>query len=115
MLEGGIFRRKGRRSRRPGFRREPAVLFYPRYAAETFRKALGYWRGFRREKSVIRRVLADPARFEYTDMSLQLAMAADFETFGLCRETMGGAAAVARKLSHESMVETSRAARLAVD
>jgi radical SAM superfamily enzyme YgiQ (UPF0313 family) len=111
VLEGGIFRRKRRRSRRPGFQREPAIFFYPRYLAETAVKALRYWRGFRKEKSVIRRVLADPARLDYTDISLQPPVAADFETFGLFQETMGGGEAVAKKIRQDNMVETVRAAR----
>jgi radical SAM superfamily enzyme YgiQ (UPF0313 family) len=111
VLEGGIFRRKRRRSRRPGFRQEPAIFFYPRYLAETAVKALRYWRGFRKEKSVIRRVLADPARLDYTDISLQPPVAADFETFGLFQETMGGGEAVAKKIRQDNMVETVRAAR----
>ena len=33
-LEGGILRRKRRRSRRPGLPIEPAILFYPKFALE---------------------------------------------------------------------------------
>jgi radical SAM superfamily enzyme YgiQ (UPF0313 family) len=111
VLEGGIFRRKRRISRRPGLPRVPAILFYPRYAAETAVKAFRYWRGFRREKAVIARILADPKRYDYTDLSLQPATAADFESFDLFQETSGGTAAVAKKIRQESIVEASRKAR----
>ncbi len=59
-LEGGVVRRKRRRSRRPTLPLEPALLFYPKFAIETARKLLSYWRGFRREKALLKRVLADP-------------------------------------------------------
>jgi hypothetical protein len=111
VLEGGIFRRKRRRSRRASFRREPAILFYPRYAAETVVKAFRYWRGFRKQAAVIKRVLADPNRYEYTDLSLQPPSADEFETLGLFQETTGGIAAVAKKLKQDSMLEGVRLAR----
>ncbi|MEA3060327.1 MAG: hypothetical protein QOJ94_108, partial [Sphingomonadales bacterium] len=111
VLEGGIFRRKRRLSRRPGLPREPAILFYPRYAAETAVKAFRYWRGFRREKTVINRVLADPNRYDYTDLSLQPPTADEFETLGLFQQTGGGAAAVAKQRAQEARVEGVRLAR----
>ncbi|MEA3003124.1 MAG: hypothetical protein QOH81_1912 [Sphingomonadales bacterium] len=111
VLEGGIFRRKRRRSRRPCLRREPALLFYPRYALESVVKAFRYWRGFRKQAAVIRRVLADPARYDYTDLSLQPPAAEDFETLDLFQETTGGVAAVAKKLKQDSMLEGVRLAR----
>ena len=39
-LEGGVVRRKRRKSRRPTMKREPALLFYPKFAFESLRKAL---------------------------------------------------------------------------
>jgi len=38
-LEGGVVRRKRRKSRRPGLKREPPLLFYPRFAIESAGKA----------------------------------------------------------------------------
>jgi radical SAM superfamily enzyme YgiQ (UPF0313 family) len=111
VLEGGIFRRKRRRSRRPGFKREPAILFYPRYVAETAVKACRYLNGFRKERAMIKRVLADPKRYDYTDLSLQPPSAEEFETLGLFQETTGGTAAVAKKLRQDAMVDAARLAR----
>ncbi|HEY0411613.1 MAG TPA: B12-binding domain-containing radical SAM protein [Allosphingosinicella sp.] len=110
VLEGGIFRRKRRRSRRPGFKREPAILFYPRYVMETAVKAFRYWRGFRKQAAVIKRVLADPARYDYTDLSLQPVTPEEFDTLGLFQETSGGAEAVAKQLRQDTLLEGVRLA-----
>jgi tRNA A37 methylthiotransferase MiaB len=109
-LEGGILRRKRRRARRPSFRREPALTFYVRYLAESAVKIVRYWRGYRREKALIRRILADPARWDYTDVSLQPPSAGEFETLGLFQETDGGAEAVAKKLKQDVLLAEVRLA-----
>ena len=49
-LEGGVARRKRRRSRRPGLKREPAIVFYPNLALEMMRKAFSYWSGYQKAK-----------------------------------------------------------------
>ncbi|HYD25426.1 MAG TPA: radical SAM protein [Croceibacterium sp.] len=108
VLEGGILRRKRRRSRRPELRREPALLFYPRYAAETAAKVARYLLGYGRQAWVIRRILADPARYDYTDLSLQPPSAEEFDTLGLYRETDGGSAAVAKQARQAAIVEGAR-------
>ena len=59
-LEGGVVRRKRRKSRRPTLPIEPAWLFYPKFAFESARKAWRYWRGFRREKALLKRIVDDP-------------------------------------------------------
>ena len=111
VLEGGILRRKRRRSRRLRFRREPAILFYPRHIAGTAAKVLRYLAGYARQRAVIRRVLADPKRFEYTDVSLQPPTEEEYETLGLFQETTGGAAAVEKKLKQDLLIEGSRTVR----
>jgi radical SAM superfamily enzyme YgiQ (UPF0313 family) len=110
-LEGGIVRRKRRRARRPCFRREPALTFYPRYAIDTAVKLFRYAREYRKEKALIERILADPARWDYTDLSLQPPSPGEFETLGLFQETGGGAEAVARQMRQDRLVRTARAAR----
>jgi tRNA A37 methylthiotransferase MiaB len=109
-LEGGIIRRKRRRSRRPGLRLEPALLFYPRFAAETVVKIFRYWSGFRRQKALIRRILADPNRLAYTDLALQAPTEEEFETLGLFQDTTGGAQAVAKKHADDTRLEAVRLA-----
>jgi hypothetical protein len=73
-------------------------------------KAFRYWRGFRKQAAVIKRVLADPKRYDYTDLALQPPSAEEFETLGLFQETTGGTAAVAKKLRQDSLLEGVRLA-----
>jgi radical SAM superfamily enzyme YgiQ (UPF0313 family) len=110
-LEGGILRRKRRRARRATFRREPALTFYPRHAIVSVAKILRYVRGYLRAKGLIGRILADPARYHYTDVSLQPPSPDEFETLGLFQETTGGAAAVAKKIRQDVVIEEARAVR----
>jgi radical SAM superfamily enzyme YgiQ (UPF0313 family) len=108
-LEGGIVRRKRRRARRPSFRREPALTFYPRHLAGSVAKIFRYVREYRKEKALIERILADPERYDYTDIALQPPTAGEFESLGLFQDTDGGTAAVAKKLRQDSMIELARA------
>ncbi len=66
-LQGGYFRRKVRRSRRPTLPRENAFLFYPRRLWEfvsTYTRVLAF---VLRVNRIRKRVMADPARGDYTD------------------------------------------------
>ena len=109
-LEGGVIRRKRRRSRRPSFRREPALLFYPRFAAETVRKLASYWWGYRREKALLKRILNDPKRYDYEDLATRPLMANELESLDLFHETAGGEAAVAKARRQEAMLDAVRTA-----
>ena len=112
-LEGGIFRRKRRRARRPSFPQVPALLFYPQHVAQSAWKVLRYLNGYRRARAMVRRVLADPARYDYTDASLAPPAPEDFDTLGLFQETTGGTHAVAKQLRQEELAETVKARRAA--
>ncbi|MDQ6765231.1 MAG: radical SAM protein [Verrucomicrobiota bacterium] len=69
-LEGGIFRLKFRRDRRPGLPILPIWKFYPLYFAETVRK-LGQWGALvLRLRYIHARVKADPRKLEYMDLAL---------------------------------------------
>ncbi|HTU10600.1 MAG TPA: radical SAM protein [Allosphingosinicella sp.] len=108
-LEGGIVRRKRRKSRRPGMRRVPALLFYPAFAAECAGKAWRYWRYLRTEKKIVKDIASDPARWNYTDVALTEADEGELETMGLFRETRGGLAAVEKKHRQDALLESVRA------
>jgi Radical SAM superfamily len=110
-LEGGIVRRKRRKSRRPGFKRVPALIFYPAFAFECAVKAARYWWYLRTEKKIVRRVAADPARADYADIALTRATEDELETMGLFQSTRGGAEAVAKKHRQDALMETVRAAQ----
>jgi hypothetical protein len=94
-LEGGALRVKARRDRRYGMKRESALLFYPRFAAETARKAWAYWRVWRQARAILRDVLAAPDRRTYSDLAIA-PVATD--ALDLYHATAGGEAAVAREM-----------------
>ena len=103
-LEGGIIRRKRRKSRRPGMKREPALLFYPKFAAESLRKAFNYWWGFQRQKRLLKRIKEDPARYEYIDLATRPLMDNELASLDLFHETSGAEAAVTRELSQATRI-----------
>ncbi len=107
-LEGGVARRKRRRSRRPGMKREAAIVFYPSLALEMMRKGFSYWRGYQRQKAITKRVVNDPARYRYTDLALQKPTAEELDSFDMFQKTRGGIAAVAKK---HRLDESAKAAK----
>lgn len=95
-LESGFFRLKYRRDRRPGFPIEPALIFYPRYAAEFIGKTWAFfrlWNGYRR---IRRQIEADPETLNYTDEALSPVTEGEVHTLDLYRATDAARAAVAR-------------------
>jgi len=72
-LEGGGLRMKSRRERRPDLPMEPAILFYPRYWAETAVKAVKWAHLAIRLELLARKVKKDPRRLEYRDEALTLS------------------------------------------
>jgi hypothetical protein len=69
-VEGGFFRLKFRRDRRPGLAVEPPWAFYPKYLAETVGKQCRWAALFLRAYLILRRVIRDPRRSEYTDAAI---------------------------------------------
>jgi radical SAM superfamily enzyme YgiQ (UPF0313 family) len=91
-LEGGLFRRKRRRERRPGLPIESPLVFYPREAwrmvAKHVRFAGMYWR-YRR---ILRRVLADET--PYIDIATTPVHPEDIDALQLYTDTRGSKTAV---------------------
>ncbi|TFI58639.1 radical SAM protein [Sphingomonas parva] len=108
-MEGGVLRRKRRKSRRPGFRRESPVTFYPRYALGTAAKAWRYWRMYAKAARIVRRVESDPARYAYSDIAIQPVSPDELETLDLFHQTAGGEAFVARKQRQDAIMEAVHA------
>jgi len=69
-IEGGFLRLKYRRDRRPGLPKESPLVFYPRYLAETLWKHVRWVSLFLRCYLILRRVVGDPRRLEYTDLAV---------------------------------------------
>lgn len=70
-LEGGFFRRKARLNRRPGFKIESPLVFYPKYFLETVGKQLKWISLYTRMRLIYKRVKQDPKRLEYMDLALE--------------------------------------------
>jgi len=96
-LEGGAFRRKFRRDRRPGLPRENPFVFYPRYFSETAVKLWRYFAVYRECKAILDEVLAAPDRWTYTDTAIAPPKQDEFEVLDLYHATAGGEAALERK------------------
>jgi hypothetical protein len=69
-LEGGYFRLKFRRDRRPTLPRERPWIFYPRYGAELASKHVRFGLLIARLWRLRRRIKADSARKDYRDQAL---------------------------------------------
>lgn len=69
-LQGGLFRRKYRKDRRPGFPIESPMVFYPRYLWETIIRSVRLFTLLRRYKRILARVEATPAKHSYMDVAL---------------------------------------------
>jgi hypothetical protein len=113
-LEGGAFRLKSRRDRRPGLPLESAFVFYPRYGYETAMKAWRYWKFFSGTRRILNEVLAAPDRTTYTDIAIEPPRDDEFEQLSLYHATSGGEAALARKALGDSIRESARPAAIAM-
>jgi radical SAM superfamily enzyme YgiQ (UPF0313 family) len=69
-LQGGLFRRKYRKDRRPGFPIESPMVFYPRYLWESIIRSVRLFTLLRRYKRILARVEATPAKHTYMDVAL---------------------------------------------
>ena len=94
-LESGIFRRKDRRSRRPGLAREGRLRFYARESWRTVVKharfAAMYW-GYRK---ILKRVLADQR--PYTDLAMTPICAQELDTLQIFTAPRGARAVADNK------------------
>jgi len=69
-LEGGVFRLKYRRDRRPGLPIESPFIFYPRYWTECVVKLSRLAFLYGRIRRIYARIRKDPNRFKYMDVAL---------------------------------------------
>ncbi|MGO9809053.1 MAG: B12-binding domain-containing radical SAM protein [Rhodomicrobium sp.] len=109
-LEGGYFRLKFRRDRRPGFARESMLAFYPRFAFQTLRAHfwMGYW--LVRMAAVRRRINHDPQRKAYFDLALQNDAGKEMDELSLFNATRGGTQAVVKRRLEDAARDHVKAA-----
>jgi radical SAM superfamily enzyme YgiQ (UPF0313 family) len=79
-VEGGFLRLKFRRDRRLSLPLEPAWIFYPKYVAETLTKQFQWISLYLRHYFILRRVIRDPQRLEYNDLSITPVTEDEIET-----------------------------------
>ncbi len=96
-LEGGIFRLKFRRDRRPGMPIVHPLIFYPSYAFETVAKHAKYALAILHACWLYWRISHDPGKLAYTDLAITPTEESELETLSLFQDTFGGRAAVERK------------------
>jgi hypothetical protein len=101
-LEGGAFRRKYRRDRRPGLPIEHPFVFFPRYAAEIVGKLRGYWSVSRAARRILNSALAAPDRWAYTDLAIAPPQEDEVDRLDLYQATNGGTTELAPKRREDS-------------
>jgi len=108
-LEGGLFRRKYRRDRRPGMPFESRLAFYGRYTldilAKHLRLAAMYWQ-YRR---ILKRVEADSG--PYTDLAIEPVQKEELDTLELYTTTPAARFAL-EKLRRKSSARAEAAAKI---
>ena len=105
-LEGGLFRRKFRRDRRPGMPREGRVAFYGRYAWEILSKHLRFAAMYVQYSRTLRRVVRNTA--PYMDTAMTAVEDTEFKTLEIFSATRG-AERVVQKLQRRSAARAEAA------
>ena len=82
-LQGGVFRLKYRRDRRPGLPIEPVWSFYPKYAWEIVSKNAQFVAHWARLEMLRQRIRRDPNRRAYMDEALMPVVESETETLEL--------------------------------
>jgi radical SAM superfamily enzyme YgiQ (UPF0313 family) len=90
-LEGGLFRRKYRRDRRPGMSRENPFVFYARYGWEIAVKHARFARLYWQYRRTLKRVQRDPR--PYTDTAMNPVQTSDVDALEMFKTTAGARAA----------------------
>jgi hypothetical protein len=91
--QGGLFRRKYRKDRRPGLPVENPLVFYSRYLWEIITKHARLLRLLYKYKRIRSRVESDPRKREYVDLALTPAVDEDVDTLEMFNSFESGEAA----------------------
>jgi hypothetical protein len=105
-LEGGLFRRKFRRDRRPGMPLETPLAFYSRYAWDILSKHVRFAGMYSRYRRTLKRVARDTT--PYMDVAMTPVQEAEFETLEMFSSTRG-AKSVVEKLRRRSAARAEAA------
>jgi radical SAM superfamily enzyme YgiQ (UPF0313 family) len=99
-LQGGIFRLKFRRDRRPAFAIEPMWRFYPKYLWDTARKLVQLAKAARHLYGLAKTIKADSQKRAYMDEALTPAVEDDLDSLELFNQN----AAARNAVQHERHV-----------
>lgn len=86
-LESGYIRMRSRKQRRPGFPIENPLIFYPKYLAIGLYNSARVGRTWLRLRRLMKAILADPARRDYSDPAISQDDAADAAMLSETRHT----------------------------
>ncbi len=100
-LQGGYFRRKYRRDRRPGLPIENPLIFYPRYVVDQIYKHVRILGMFLRYQGARRAIKKDPHAREYLDTALEPVIDDEFESHEMFKVSAASAAAVEKHRKEE--------------
>ena len=84
-LEGGIFRRKIRTTRRPTLPRENPIWFYPKRFYDVLHTGLKWGMLVWKFQRILKQVKADPQKHAYTDLAITPVLEQDDEELGLLK------------------------------
>ena len=107
-LEGGFFRRKARRDRRPGLPIEPAWSFYPKYIYGLLRDQCRWLALLARVWPYYLKVKRDPDRRAYRDLALAPSSDETLEELEMITGTRGGEQALAKSRRDKRLREKVR-------
>ena len=93
-LEGGLFRRKRRRDRRPGLPVESPLAFYPRYWWKLAGDNIAFFLALLRLRSAGLRIMRHPRLFDYMDQALTPVSPDEDETLEIFTHTEAAREAV---------------------
>jgi hypothetical protein len=88
-VEGGLFRMKDRRSRRPALGLEPVWKFYPKFYTEIAVKTLRWAWLYLRLRKIYLDIKFDPDRYEYTDAAITPVTDDEIETHEMFHTAAG--------------------------
>jgi hypothetical protein len=100
-LQGGYFRRKSRRDRRPSLPREGMLVFYPRYALEIVAKHVRLAAMFLRLRRMQQRLAREPGLRDYMDQALTPVADHELDELELFTVSAGAKSAVVKARKEE--------------
>jgi radical SAM superfamily enzyme YgiQ (UPF0313 family) len=100
-LQGGYFRRKYRRDRRPGLAIENPLVFYPRYVVEQIAKHVRMIAWFVRYERIRRSIKHDPNARNYSDEAIEPVDEQEFDSHEMFKVSTASFAAVEKHRKEE--------------